>query len=116
MDGAAASDATPPGTVAMCSASWPSDHDFSCGFHARCASGTRSRTRLVVSASCSSSCTNALLIVICFSPRLTTSLIDMIKSSFQPTLVASDLPATAGSHEISQESALSHSALSYPEP
>ena len=55
-----ASSATPAGTVAMCSASWPSVIDFGCGFHPRCSCGTRSSTRLVVCASCSSSCNIAV--------------------------------------------------------
>src|SRR3989442_705839 len=42
-----ASSATLPGTVATCSASWPSDIDFACGFHPRWACGTRSSTRRV---------------------------------------------------------------------
>ena len=41
----AASSATLPGTVATCSASWPSDIDFGCGFQDRCACGIRSSTR-----------------------------------------------------------------------
>ena len=54
-----ASSATLPGTVATCSASWPSDIDFVCGFHDRCACGTRSSTRRVASDSCSSSASSA---------------------------------------------------------
>src|SRR6478672_10263562 len=44
-----------PGTDAMCSASWPSEKDLGCGFHESLSAGTRSRTRLVVCASCSTS-------------------------------------------------------------
>src|SRR6476646_10606649 len=54
-DGEAMSWATPPGTIATCSASSPSVLAFSCGRHPSRLSGTRSRTRRVVTASSSSS-------------------------------------------------------------
>src|SRR6476620_3976895 len=66
--GLAAISATAPGTVAMCSASWPSDIDFSCGFQPSDASGTRSSTRRVVCASCSSSCSNVSMMAIMLPP------------------------------------------------
>src|SRR4029453_7224776 len=53
---------TAPGVMAMWSASWPSDIDLSCGFQARRSPGTRSRTRRVVCASCSSSCSMLAMI------------------------------------------------------
>src|SRR5438128_1850314 len=65
-----------PGTVATCSASWPSDIDLSCGFHARRSPGTRSSTRRVVFASCSSSCSSISMVDItvllhtCLAARL----------------------------------------------
>ncbi len=69
IEGCATICATLPGTVAICSASCPSDIDFSCGFHPRCACGTRSRTRRVVCASCSSSCSIPSMMAICCSSQ-----------------------------------------------
>jgi len=60
-----------PGTDAMCSASCPSDIDLSCGFHVSRSPGTRSSTRRVVCASCSSSCSNSSIAVIGFAPFTT---------------------------------------------
>src|SRR5882724_2896782 len=54
-EGEATNSATAPGTIAICSASWPSVLAFSCGRHPSRLSGTRSRTRRVVRASSSSS-------------------------------------------------------------
>ena len=44
------------GQLALHVAQLPRLYDFGCGFHPRCSSGTRSSTRRVVWASCSSSC------------------------------------------------------------
>ncbi len=46
---------TQEGSVATCVASSPRDHDFSCGFQASPASGTRSRRRRVIAISWSNS-------------------------------------------------------------
>src|SRR5213075_1224539 len=55
-------------------ASCPSDIDFSWGLKLSLSAGTRSRTRRVVWASCSSSCRSASIILICISPSVGLSL------------------------------------------
>src|SRR5579863_7608442 len=62
--------AIPPGIVATCHASCPSAIDFACGFHVSLASGTRSRIRLVMTASSRNSCSIAVSISPPYSLRI----------------------------------------------
>src|SRR5688500_1203298 len=87
-----ASVATPPGTCATCSASCPRLHDFGCGRQSRWASGTRSSTRLVAPASCSSSCSNAVAIAMTNPPEMMKSLLVLGKAA-NPRV--QDAPAAA---------------------
>ena len=49
-----------PGNDAICSANWPNENDFGCGFQPSLLSGIRSRTRFAVCASWSSSLQNGI--------------------------------------------------------